>query len=199
MSGIERRLQRLEEAAALESAAEETNENGPDLRDMWERQLESAALHIVRGGEPDFTLDERDAFWTLDGRFALAPWRVDLSALMGPDTQRIQESMPPERWERFLAADEEAAEALDRLRALAGAADVPDAYREPGHEWHNQGEINDARGDHDLGSVFVDADEREQTRRLTWTLIHVPAARALLSELTRRRDAFVVEEEGART
>jgi hypothetical protein len=51
-------------------------------------------------------------------------------------------------------------------------------------------------GNHDLGSIFADAEERESTRRLTWTLIHVPEARAMLSELTRLRDAFVAAEEG---
>ena len=73
---------------------------------------------------------------------------------------------------------------------------MPEAYREPNHGWHNQGEINDRLGNHDLGSIFADAEERESTRRLTWTLIHVPEARAMLSELTSLRDAFVAAEEG---
>jgi hypothetical protein len=42
--------------------------------------------------------------------------------------------------------------------------------------------------------VFADADERETTRRMTWALIHDPGVLAMLSELTRRRDAFVAEE-----
>jgi hypothetical protein len=51
-------------------------------------------------------------------------------------------------------------------------------------------------GKHALGSIFADAEERVATRRLTWTLIHVPEARTMLSELTRLRDVFVAEEEG---
>jgi hypothetical protein len=38
---------------------------------------------------------------------------MDLGGLMGPRTQRIEEATPPERWHRFLAADEEACNLLD--------------------------------------------------------------------------------------
>jgi hypothetical protein len=86
---------------------------------------------------------------------------------------------------------------LGELTGLAEAAVVPDAYREPASRWHDLGEINDRLGDHDLGSVFADGEEREACRRLTWTLVYVPEARALLSELTRLRDAFAAEGGGA--
>jgi hypothetical protein len=164
--------------------------------EFWEMELEHTAFHLLRGVEPYLTLDERDAFLTLDGRFALSRRRMDVRALLGPLTQEIQESIPSERWGQFLTADEQAAEHLRQLLGRAQDAEVPDAYREPGHSWHDLGEINDRLGNHDLGSIFADAEEREATRRLTWTLIHVPEARAMLSGLTRLRDVFVAEEEG---
>lgn len=200
MSSIERRLRKLEDAAALTSGVAEGGEEHQHLREMWEMQMEWIAIDLIRGVEPNFTLDAGGAFLTLDGRFALSPGCVDMRNLMGPDTQRIQEAVPPERWERFLDTDQDAADALGRLLARLEAADVPDTYREPNHKWHDLGEVNDKLGNHDLGSVFADAEEREQTRRLTWTLVHGPDARAMLSELTRRRDAFIAEEgEGVRS
>jgi hypothetical protein len=186
---VRRRVDTLEN----ERRVRENEDNEELIRnydEFWEMEVEHTALHLLRGVEPYFTLDERDAFLTLDGRFALSRRRMDLRALMGPLTQQIQQSMPSERWGQFLAADEQAAELLRQLLGRAQDAEVPDAYREPGHSWHNQGEINDQLGNHDLGSIFADAEEREATRRLTWTLIHDPEARAMLSKLTRLRDAF---------
>ena len=130
----------------------------------------------------------------LDGRFAVSRRRMDLRGLMGPRTQAMQETMPLDMWERFLEDDQEAAELLEHILELGGDAAVPNDYREPGHKWHDLGEVNDRLGQHDLGSVFVDAGEREAVRRLTWTLINNPDARAMLSEITRRRDVFVTEE-----
>jgi hypothetical protein len=160
--------------------------------------MEWTAPDLVRGTELDFTLDGAGAFVTLDGRFAVSPRRMDLRGLMGPRTEETQEAIAnaPERWARFLIADDEAADLLWRLLALAEDAAVPDGYREPGHKWHDQAEIRERIGDpHGVGgSVFVDADEREATRRMTWMLIHNPDAYAMLSGLTRRRDAFVAEE-----
>ena len=168
----------------------------PAYDEFFEQQLEWTALDLVRGTEPDFTLDGAGAFVTLDGRFAVSPRRMVLRGLMGPRTEEIQEAIAntPERWERFLIADDEAAELLGRLLRLAEDAAVPDDYREPGHKWHDHGEVCDRLGQHELGSVFHDSDEREATRRMTWMLIHNPDARAMLSELTRRRDAFLAEE-----
>jgi hypothetical protein len=79
---------------------------------FWEMQVGWTALHLLRGLEPDFTLDERGAFVTLDGRFAVSCERIDLQGLLGARTQEIQETIAklPERWERFLLADEEAEE-----------------------------------------------------------------------------------------
>lgn len=192
---IRRRVDTLEnERRAREKKDKEERIRNYD--EFWEMELEHTALHLLRGVEPYLTLDERDRFLTLDGRFALSHRRMDLCALMGPLTEQIQESIPSERWEQFLVADEQAAELLKQLLGRGEVAEVPDAYREPGYRSHNLGEINDRLGKHDLGSIFVDAEEREATRRLTWTLIHDPEARAMLSELTRLRDAFVAEEQG---
>jgi hypothetical protein len=186
---LRRRLDTLENERHLREN-EDKEELIRNYDEFWEMEVEHTALHLLRGVEPYFTLDERDAFLTLYGRFALSRRRMDLRALMGPLTQQVQQSIPPEPWGQFLAADEQAAELLRQLLGRAEDAVVPDAYREPGHKWHDLGEINDRLGNHDLGSVFADAEEREATRRLTWTLIHDPEARAVLSELTRLRDAI---------
>jgi len=42
---------------------------------------------------------------------------------------------------------------------LGEAAAVPADYREPGHKWHDLGDINDRLGRHDLGSICEDAEE----------------------------------------
>jgi hypothetical protein len=192
---IRRRVDTLENERRLREN-EDKEELIRNYDEFWEMELEHTALHLLRGVEPYLTLDEGDRFLTLDGRFALSRRRMDLCALMGPLTAQIQQSIPPERWGQFLAADEQAAKLLEQLLGMAEDAEVPEAYREPNHGWHNLGEINDQLGKHDLGSIFADAEERESTRRLTWTLIHDPEARAMLSELTRLRDAFVAAEEG---
>jgi hypothetical protein len=119
-----------------------------------------------------------------------------MRALMGPRTRGLLEARPPERWERFLEADGEAAGLLGRLSTIADEAPVPEDYRTPLHEMQELGEINDRLGKHDLGSIFEDAEERERVRRMTWTLMHDPEARRLLSELTRRRDDFAAEGGG---
>jgi hypothetical protein len=192
-SDIKRRLSRLEAVERPDPEDEYRREEEHERSEFWEMELEHTALHLPRGLEPYFTLDERDRFLTLDGRFALSRNRMDLQALMGPLTEQIQESIPSERWGQFLASDGQAVELLEELLGMAEDVEVPDAYREPNHSWHDLREINDQLGNHDLGSIFAGADEREATRRLTWTLIHLPEARAMLSSLTRLRDAFVAE------
>jgi hypothetical protein len=162
-------------------------------------EMEWTALHLLRGIEPTFTLDGSGDFVTPDGRLAVGPRRMDIRGLMGPATAALQEEIAntPERWERFLTADDEAAELLERLLEAAENADVLQGYRDPGHQWHDHGEVCDRLGQHEFGSVFVDTDEREATRRLTWTLMNDPKARAMLSDLTRRRDAFLADEDGS--
>jgi hypothetical protein len=193
-------IRRLRKEVEYHEAEHRRSEEEPDQKsqrsfeDSWKMQLEWTALHLLRHLEPDFTLDQTDTFWTLDGRFPLSRYRMDLRGFLGARTDAVLETLTPERWERFLEADEEAAELLKRLLELGEDAPVPETYKEPGHRWHDLGEINDRLGQHDLGSIFVNAAEREATRRLTWTLIHSPDARAMLSELTRRRDAFVAQE-----
>jgi hypothetical protein len=52
----------------------------------------------------------------------------------------------------------------------------------------------DGLGQHEFGSVFVGAEEREAVRRLTWAPLNDPGAAAMLSEATRRRDVFLAKE-----
>ena len=119
-----------------------------------------------------------------------------LHVAFSPQGRAVEIANTPERWERFLAADDGAAELLEGLLRAAEDADVPEDYREPDHKWHDHGEVCDELGQHEFGSVFLDGGEREATRRMTWTLMNDPGARALLSGLTRRRDAFVADEAG---
>ena len=124
---IRRRVDTLEN----ERRVRENEDNEELIRnydEFWEMELEHTALHLLRGVEPYLTLDERDRFLTLDGRFALSRRRMDLCALMGPLTQQIQQSIPSERWRQFLASDEEAAESA--LAAFGRLPDLVDAAAE---------------------------------------------------------------------
>ncbi|MBA2343992.1 MAG: hypothetical protein H0V83_02770 [Rubrobacter sp.] len=58
-------------------------------------------------------------FYTLLGRPAQSLEFQDLRALHGPETERHNEAVPPERWERFLNSDERAAEILEELKETA--------------------------------------------------------------------------------
>jgi len=160
----------------------------------WRMQMGWEASRLACGLEPDLTLDSEGlpggAFRTLDGRFALDRDRQDIAALMGPLTQRQQEAVEPGRWWRFLAADGEAEDLLDGLLGLAEDADVPDGFAAwPSYE-PTEAEAEDFPGTMKPTAYFSDAEERDATRRLTWALIHDADARGMLSELTRRRDAF---------
>lgn len=198
MASMKRRVEALEDERRLQTRADEGHETAGACDEFFEMQMEWTALDLVRGTEPDFTLDAAGAFVTPDGRFAVSRRRMDLQGLMGPRTEEIQEAIAntPERWARFLASAEEATDLLAQVRELAEGAAVPDDYREPMHKSHDLAEINERIGDpHGVGgSVFVDSAEREDVRRLTWTLLNDSRATAMLSDLTRRRDAFVAEE-----
>lgn len=195
MGEIDRRLRKLEAVHAPGAASETPVENG-GCRAFFEAELEWISFDILRGRAPYFTLDETGAFRTVDGRFAVSPDRLNIQGLFRKDPTREEEAIAAERWERFLEEDEEAADALERLRALAESAIVPVDYRMPNHKGHDLGEINDRMGDTDLGSVFVDAAERQATRRMVYVLTHVPEARAMLAFVTRRRDSFAAAEGG---
>ena len=192
-----REVERLEKEERRRQRYHASKERMPADREVfWEMQMAWTALHLLRGAEPDFTLDKTDAFVTLDGRFAVGRHRMDLRGLMGQRTEAMQERMPPERWGRFLAADGETAELLERLLAMGESAIVPEDYKTPlANQW-TQEEVEEhfAKSPHMPTAIFLDADEREATRRLTWTLIHNSDVRVMLSEVTRRRDAFVREE-----
>lgn len=166
--------------------------------DDWRRHMEWTALSLVRGDDPGFTLDEEDTFWTLDGRFALSPNRRDIGAVMGRNTQRILKSMPPDRWKRFLESDEDAANALERLFELVNGCVVPDNFAMSINNDWTQEEVDDFTSPLKPTALFLNTEERESTRRLTWALIHNPKARTILSKITRRRDAFISEGGGGR-
>jgi len=192
--GLENRLRKLEDATRRRPDREETMPT--NCGESWEMEVEWTALRLIRGLEPDFTMDQSGAFVTLDGCFAVSRKRMDLRGLMGPRTVELQEAIAttPERWKRFLETDEEAAELLKRLLGLREAAVVPEDYETPlRNEW-TQEEADNFKGAMKPTAIFEDAGEREAVRRLTWTLIHNPDATAMFSELTQRRDAFVADE-----
>jgi CheY-like chemotaxis protein len=193
MGDLERRLERLEAVHAAGAASEAAGEND-SYRDFFEMETSWIALDLLRGREPYFTLREDGSFRTQDGRFAVSPNRLDIRGLFRKDPTAEEWAISAERWERLIEEDERAAEALERLGELAEDALVPVDYRMPNSRGHDQGEINDRIGNFELGSVFVDADERERVRRLTYVLTHVPDARAALCFVTKRRDAFVDAE-----
>jgi hypothetical protein len=159
-------------------------------------QMEWEALHLVRSVEPTLTLDEGGAFLAPDGRFALDRDLLDARGLHGPRTRELQEAVPPERWERFLAADERAAAAVERLLGLGEGADPPEGYATPLGGEPTREEADAFGGTRKPTALYEDAQERERVRRLVWALACDPEARRLLSELTRRRDAFAAAEGG---
>jgi hypothetical protein len=193
MGDLERRLRNLEAVHATGVASETPVENG-SCRDFFEAEMEWISLDLLRGREPYFTLGEDDAFRTVGGKFAVSLHRLNIQGLFRKDPTPEEQAISAERWERLLSEDDEAADALERLLALAESALVPGDYRMPNFRWHDLGEINDRMGDPDLGSVFLDADERERVRRMVYALINVPDARALLCFITKRRDLGVDEE-----
>ncbi len=187
MGDLERRIEQLEAAS---HPTRETPVENDSYRDFFEMETSWIALDLLRGREPYFSLGGDGAFRTQDGRFAVSPNRLDIRGVFRKDPTREEDAIAAERWERLLDEDDEAADALERLWDLAESAIVPGDYRMPNHRWHDLGEINDRMGDPDLGSIFVDAAERAATRRMVYVLTHVPEARAMLSEITRRRDTF---------
>jgi hypothetical protein len=195
MGSMKRRLGKLEDERRREKG-DPDEETMPDYGEFWEMHIEWTALHLVRGFEPDFTLDGSGAFVTPDGRFAVSRERMDLRGLSGPRTEAMQDAIAntPERWRRFLEAAEEAAELLERILELGEATAVPEDYETPLiGEW-TQEEVDSFKGTMKPTAIFMDAEERARVRALTWTLVNNPDARAMLSELTCRRDAFVAEE-----
>ncbi len=69
--------------------------------ELYWMEMEWSALHLVRGCDPYFALDETGAFVTPDGRFALSrERREDLRGFMGPRTVELQKAIAntPERW-----------------------------------------------------------------------------------------------------
>jgi hypothetical protein len=179
-----RKLEEQRRRAKLqrEEYAEEEQRRG--YAEFWHIALGWIALHLARDLEPPYSLTKGDAFM-LPGtdRVAVSPDRMDLKALFEP----LQDGNHPprERWRRFLEADGEAADALESLLELAQACDVPESYTAPLFE---HATITGIAGRRD---VFLDDAEREDAMALAWVLTNNADARALLSEITSRRDAFV--------
>lgn len=201
MGGLERRLECLEQKREDAGSGEEVSEESRRTsREFWKMEVEDVALDLVRGDEPESSVDEAGNFYEPGeaGRRAVGPEHMDFQVLFNREaTEKRASSIPEGRWERFLAADETAAEILDRLRARAEDAEVPDAHKMPNHRWHDQAEVRvRSAAPHGVGgSIFADAEEREATRRMTWLLTYDPEAMRQLSELLRRRDAFAADQE----
>ncbi len=197
MKDLTRRIQRLEASTQSHDVAQ-TEGNAQSTYKFWAMEMEWTALSLVRGVAPGFTLDEEGAFFTLDGRFALSMQRMDLQALMGPQTEKLRESIPLEWWGEFLNADEEAANLRERLQSRADSVAVPEDFELPMEDSHAMREIRERIGDpHGLGgSVFLSPEEKEATRYMTYALLHDAESRVILSTLTRRREAFTVADGG---
>ncbi len=160
--------------------------------EVWWMQAAWLALELIRGVEPGFTLGEDGALRTTDGRTVLTRARHDAAAHMGPETRRRQQEMTehPERWERFLTEDDAAAHALDGLLAIPEDLDAPRGFVTPICDSYTEEEADAFGGTMKPYPLFSDAEEREGVRRLAWALLYDPEARAMFSELTRRRDDF---------
>ena len=198
MGDLDRRLRRLESSTQGHDVALSTEGSAQSTYEPWAMEVEWTALSLVRGVDPGFTLDEEGAFFTLDGRFALSRQRMDLRALMGPQTVKLKESIPLERWGEFLDADEEAADLRERLQAQADSFTIPEDFELPMESSHRMREIRESIGDPQGvgGSVFLSPEEKEDTRRMTYVLLHDGESRAILSALTRRRIAFDAPQGG---
>jgi hypothetical protein len=164
--------------------------------ESWWLEAGWLALTLVEASEPPFTLHEDGVLRTTDGRDVLSRDRHDLAAHCGPQTSRQHEAMieHPERWERLLDEDDAAASALDRLLAIPEDLDAPDGFVTPISDAYTEEEAESFAGTMKPHGLFRAARQREDVRRLAWALLHDPEARAALSDLTRRRDAFAAEE-----
>jgi hypothetical protein len=87
--------------------------------------------------DPHFTLGQ-DACLRDPGRPLCPQPRAQRSPKAdGSPLQRLEKTIPPERWKWFL----EDASTLKRILKLAGNAAVPGTYKMPNHKWHDLGEI----------------------------------------------------------
>ena len=192
MNEIKRRLAKLES-----NRPQELEDRGlADFTEFWEAEIQWTALCLLRGIEPRHTVDEAGAFWTLDGRLACSPKHMDLGALMGSRREELEAALLPDRWAQFLASNEKAQELLERLLEPSEDAPVPDSFELPmGRAW-TETEVDATFGEspHKPFALFLDAEEREATRRLTWTLINNPVAREMLCKITKSRDEFVQDD-----
>jgi hypothetical protein len=64
---------------------------------------------------------------------------------------------------------------------------VPEDYEPPLKHEYTQEEADAFEGTMKPTALFIDAEERAATRRLTYVLVHEPRARPLLAELCKRQ------------
>ena len=61
--GLKDEIRKLKKAAGPGPGDEQTDEETMShYGEFWEMQMEWESLHLIRGLEPDFTLDERGGF-----------------------------------------------------------------------------------------------------------------------------------------
>jgi hypothetical protein len=181
----------------LEAKAPDPPSRGPEpteeayrcYRKSWELELSFVAWHLLEGIEPHFTMDEQGDFCTFDGRFAVGKGGLNIRNLMGKETEAQADAVPVDRWQRFLEADEKAAELLERLLLAGEAADAPDEYELP---------CGPLTGPAAWGGVDdgVTEEFEESLRRLTWALASDEEVLGLLAGLLHRRDRFVADDKG---
>jgi hypothetical protein len=171
-----REVERLED----ERRGREPEEIDPTF---WHWLLEDVARHLLFEGEPEFTADgEGNLYSIADGRLVGGPSRrVDLRDLIGDPLAERMNASSDFTWRRFLIADDEAEDLLERILARGQGAEPPEDFRVCVGLYVPDG------GD-------PDPEDLEALRRLTWTLATDTEAMRLLSELTRRRDSFMAAE-----
>jgi hypothetical protein len=165
-----RRLSKLEAASYQDARSPEVEDSqeSPRCDEFYAMEAMWTALHPIRGLEPHFSIDEEGAFRTKDGELAVNREHMDLQTLTRRKAEEYIEAMSAKRWEHFLEADEEAAELLERLLALADGYPVPEAFEPPLRNECAKEVVDSFEGtSHKLPPLFVDAEEREATRQLT--------------------------------
>jgi hypothetical protein len=172
-----REVESLEDERRREQGAEEIAPT------FWHWLLEDVARHLLFEGEPEFTADEEGNLYSIvDGRLVGGPRRrVDIRDLIGDPLEERMNASSNLMWRRFLIADDEAEDLLERILARGAGAEPPEDFRVCVGLYVPDG------GD-------PDPEDLEALRRLTWALATDTEAMRLLSDLTRRRDGFMAAE-----
>lgn len=191
---------------ALESRllpAESTDRDPRRYEGEYKAQLETTATDLVLGYGPDLSYKD-GAFHTPDGRLALSPSYMDIQSLMGSGYEERVRELQVEAWERCLSDDGRVEEIVAELFEMADDTEPPPDYWTWQMSWPHRPE-DLARGYHAGrtppasegvpsgcdGEPPMEPEDRERARKLAWSLIHEPQARAKLEELCRRRDSYI--------